>query len=101
MFYLQVLYVIVIVILQLLTVQYKCKYVDEILSLCKYYLQVLYAIENVILKLRKKIENGTIYFCDNYQSHYEKQNCNSPFLSKVFYYISVQMSVTRWKVLFK
>ncbi len=35
MLYLQVLYVIGNVILQLLTVQYKCKYVDETLSLCK------------------------------------------------------------------
>ncbi len=52
MFDLQVLYVIGNVILQLLTVQYECNYVDETWSLCKYYLQVLYVIENVILQLQ-------------------------------------------------
>ncbi len=53
MLYLQVLYVIGNVILQLLTVWYKCKkYVDETWSLRKKYLQVLYVIENVILQSR-------------------------------------------------
>ncbi len=45
-----------------------------------------------------KHKNGTLHFRNNYQSHYEKQKWNSPFLSKVFYYILVQICTYKYSI---